>query len=481
MSKFSTKKQNASIKALNEAKDQKVINYQGGTGYLSGPELELYQLACTSFLTDNFYESGSEQVKRAKELVSKCSREYVLKLANYARNVMHLRSVSVLLLVLASMQQSTSKENKRLVRLYTPKIVQRADELVEVFACYLFLNGSKKNMPNALRKGLADSFGKFNEYQLAKYKSSKKNVTLRDVIRIARPKPVDSEQATLFGKVVSGQLATPDTWETYISANGSNAKSWNHIAPKMGYMAQLRNLNNFIKTGADEALNTALKNLGDKEQVLKSKQLPFRFLNAFDAVAGHSKAQNVLRDALEHSISNVKALSGKTAVFIDVSGSMSGNRLKTATLLGSMVHKTSEDTDLYVFSTRVEKVSTVSNRDSLLSNVSHVVNRYNHCGGTDHTEIVRSLAKVGQKYDRVIIVTDEQTSDHHFGSTWAKEKSKFGNPKLYIIDVSGYKTGLLPQTMPQTWKIAGLNEQVLSFIDNVENGSNAVEYIMKNY
>jgi hypothetical protein len=43
-------------------------------------------------------------------------------------------------------------------------------------------------LPAQMRKGLARAFGKFDEYQLAKYDRDGV-VKLRDVLRLARPKP----------------------------------------------------------------------------------------------------------------------------------------------------------------------------------------------------------------------------------------------------------------------------------------------------
>ena len=83
--------------------------------------------------------------------------------------------------------------------------------MLEILAYYTQKYGDKK-LPNSLKKGLAKAFAKFNEYQLAKY-NKKGKVWLRDILRIAHPKPANDVQAALWGRVASDTLRPPETWE----------------------------------------------------------------------------------------------------------------------------------------------------------------------------------------------------------------------------------------------------------------------------
>ena len=49
-----------------------------------------------------------------------------------------------------------------------------------------------------------------------------KAIKLRDVIRLAHPKPGSEEQSALWKRLVNDELKTPDTWEVAISACGGN-------------------------------------------------------------------------------------------------------------------------------------------------------------------------------------------------------------------------------------------------------------------
>uniref|UniRef100_A0A670J5M5 Telomerase associated protein 1 n=1 Tax=Podarcis muralis TaxID=64176 RepID=A0A670J5M5_PODMU len=80
------------------------------------------------------------------------------------------------------------------------------------------------------------------------------------------------------------RLPKPQTWERDLSQLGNKAKSWEELidAGKLPFMAMLRNLRNILRTGvSDRHHMRLLKRLEDKESVIRSRQLPFRFLSAF--------------------------------------------------------------------------------------------------------------------------------------------------------------------------------------------------------
>ena len=98
--------------------------------------------------------------------------------------------------------------------------MQRADEIRQVFAAYLALhakgvgaNERGQKLPNSLKRGLADTFGKFSESQLMKYDSAVRP-TFRDVLRMVdRAKDYGLPQA-LYRYFVTGEVT--DVGETPI-------------------------------------------------------------------------------------------------------------------------------------------------------------------------------------------------------------------------------------------------------------------------
>lgn len=478
------------VTALKERPDA-TVNHEGSLAFTHGPHAELYKLAATSFMEDKFYESASQQLARLKDLVKKSDRDFVLSLANYTRNKLNLRSVSVMLLVLAAMKhdKKNAKQEKKSVRQYVSKVVQRADELSEVVSAYISINGSKKGFPNALRRGLADAFHKFDDYQLQKYNNLSKAVKLRDVLRLTHVKPKDEKESLRFKQLKDNELPTPETWETHISANGSTAETWNQIAPKMGFMALLRNLRNFEDKGAKEALALAISKIEDPKEVAKSKQLPFRFLSAERNVSTQ-KAKDACRMALQNSVVNLPKLGGVTAIFGDTSPSM--NKALSAKsvitysdvscLMSAMARYMADDAYVGVFGDTLQ-MANLSKLDSVLSNAEKI-RRIGVGWATNAYLTIKHLLDNKLEVDRVMVFTDEQVyGTGHFGSfgspaefqkLWIEYKRKYPKAKLYVFNLAGQTGSIFPENQHDVHLIAGWSDQVLSYVAEIERGETVV-------
>ena len=275
--------------------DYLTTNHEGAIAWRMTPEWELYTTVVTTMgVEDKFYESGEDRVRRIADLVRKVKPEFVAQLAVYTREQMHLRSVPLLLLV----ELTQCHHGDSLVSRAVCRTIQRADEITELLMCYQWRTGKTdlSGLSCQLRKGLAEAFNKFDEYQFAKYDRKDRKVTLRDALILVHPKPKDDQQANIFRKIKSDTLETPVTWETELSAVGQhhfdseeekdNAKRevWKKLvrSSRLGYMATLRNLRNMMKLGMDkETMQMVCDFIANPEAVRKSKQLPFRFLSAF--------------------------------------------------------------------------------------------------------------------------------------------------------------------------------------------------------
>jgi len=252
--------------------------------------------------------------------------EFVLKLASYARNEMYVRSIPMVLLV----EACKYPKMKKYVRQYAPYIIRRVDEITESLAYYIKNNGeigdgeSSGMLCNALKKGIADSFHRFDEYRFAKY-NRKGAVTLRDALRITHPKPISKEESSLFKRIIEDKLKIPDTWETHISGKGSTKETWEEIIPYMPIMATIRNLRNMAKVKAD--VSSVIKKLTNPEIIRKSKQFPFRFYSAYkmlqeSGLTNVTKLMEALEKSIEISIDNLPEFEGVTFCTADNSGSM---------------------------------------------------------------------------------------------------------------------------------------------------------------
>nr|XP_060636116.1 telomerase protein component 1 [Anolis sagrei ordinatus] len=110
---------------------------------------------------------------------------------------------------------------------------------------------------------------------------------LQTFSRSRLPGPWDSRLAGTRMK-----LAKPQTWDRELSQKGNQAYVWEKLidSGKLPFMAMLRNLRNIIKSGVSEKHHERLlKRLEGKDSVIRSKQLPFRFLAAYKVIWGLEK------------------------------------------------------------------------------------------------------------------------------------------------------------------------------------------------
>jgi telomerase protein component 1 len=137
------------------------------------------------------------------------------------------------------------------------------------------------------------------------------------------------------------KLAVPKTWETQVSLYGNTAAVWEELiaSHKLPYMAMLRNIRNLIKAGvSDKVHDEVLSRLPNPRAVANSRQFPFRYFSAYEAIgeveqesqgkrgtAGHLVRR--YRKALDEAVIqatrlNVTPIPGTTVVFVDVSDSL---------------------------------------------------------------------------------------------------------------------------------------------------------------
>ena len=317
--------------------DNLTTNHEGAQAWRMTPEWELYSTVVTTMgVEDKFYERGEDRVRRIAELVRKVQPEFVAQLAIYAREAMHLRSVPMLLLV----ELAQCHHGDSLVSRAVSRTVQRADEITELLMCYQWrtkANGQSsmvngqwsmanglKGLSCQLRKGLAEAFNHFDEYQFAKYNRTERKVTLRDALQLVHPKPKDDAQEKIFKKILNDELETPYTWETELSRTGQQhfaskaekkeavRKVWQELVAsrRMGYMATMRNLRNLLMASVDDASVEQVCNyLSNADAVARSKQLPFRYLSAYmqlkEIATGYSRP---LQDVISVTAERIQAV-----------------------------------------------------------------------------------------------------------------------------------------------------------------------------
>ena len=425
---------------------------------------------------DEFYEDGKAIADRISTLAEQVTPLELSHLAVEARNRFHLRHVPLLLLVKLAKTSSGTPILKDTI----PLVIKRADELAEFCALFWKFNPGK-DITNQMKKGLRLAFMRFDEYQLAKYDRDKP-VKMRDVAFLAHVKGTDKDKERLIARGVNKNffpeatkssgypvramfetpdekpgLDSPDTWEVALSAGADKKELFERMIrdDKLPYFALIRNLRNMAGAGCDADLV--------KGAILARKGagriLPFRYLAAARAA---KQFEPELDKAMIAAITDMPKLFGKTAVLADVSQSMerklSGKsdltRMDAAAALASIAP--SDDLRLFTFSYKLVEVPPrkgMAGVDAIISSQPH--------GGTYLAQAIHQLHNEGVKYDRMIVVTDEQM---HPGSL-PDPKGKFN----YMVNVGSMKNGI-GYRKPWT-HIDGFSEAIFRYITEIEGES----------
>lgn len=473
---------------FNQTNTMKTTNKCGHVAYdMKDVDKLVTQVLTTFFGEQKFYGDDSNDLVKNAENIAKTNPRFVSNLARVARKEYHLRSVSHVLTCIIAHEA----ESKPYIKETVYDVVERADDITEILSCYLSMYG--KPIPNGLKKALGTALTKFNEFQISKYNGGSKSIKFRDVLRITHIKPKNNREQELFNKIINDTLSIATRWETELSANGNNKATWESLIEnnQLGYMAMLRNLRNILNAQPNN-IDKVFSKLEDKEEVLKSKQLPFRYFSAYREVMGlsncSSKVLDVLENAIEHSVENLPKLKGKTVIAIDVSGSMnssiSANSTVScadiATLLGVLASRMCEDYIVYTFDTSLYD-KTFSSRSGIIDTA---LKMKSSGGGTNIKLPLAKMINDKIQADRLIILSDNEINSSWGGGyirtcqSFADTYRKQVNPNLWVhaVDLQGYGTQQF--IGGKTNIVAGWSERLLEFMNLAEQGIDTqVDYV----
>jgi hypothetical protein len=240
---------------------------------------------------------------------------------------------------------------------------------------------------------------------------------------------VDQAQAELWKRLVEGELVTPDTWEVALSSGVDRREAWERLLAenKLGSLALLRNLRNMAEAKVSEqAIRDGL------ERMKTERVLPFRFIAAA-RYAPQWEAE--LEKAMFRSLEGQPKLPGKTVLLVDVSGSMDAQLSRRSEMrrndaaygLAVLLREIAEKVSIYSFSDNLVRVPARQGfalRDAINSSQPH--------SSTYLGKALSGIHENGDSYDRLIVITDEQSHD------------PVPNAKArgYMINVASYQNGV---------------------------------------
>jgi hypothetical protein len=479
------------------------ITHEGGTAYGDGDaRAELFNAAVSGLLADGFYETAGEQLDRLQRLVrAACTVDpaWVRQFIPWLRGSANLRSASV---VLAAEYAALGLPESRAV---IAAACQRADEPGEVLAYWRTFHG--RTVPSRVKRGLSDACARlYSERATARWDGQGKGYRFGDVLEIIHAKPRDQKQSDLYRHLLDRRRhpaeqapemlpatrtlrrfmdATPElraswrdggeelptllSWERLAAdtPGGLDAAWWGKLimSGSLGGMALLRNLNNFDRAMVtDPAVVAEVKRrLTDPAEIAAARLLPYRFLTAYIA-SESDRWRESLEAGADVALANLPSFPGRTAIMVDCSSSMQNavgagkSRLpltltKLAAFVAEALGRRCDAATIFCYETSILHVITPKPHVGVLRAASQP--EYTPRGGT-HTWACLSAVHANDRFDRFVVLTDEQAADTDNGAvdvpvvTWnlagyGQHQAHHGRRNRYLV--SGYSDSAL-QTLP---------------------------------
>lgn len=497
------------------------INEGGGQAHRFEPKHALAQLASTGCLQNTYYTDAKSQLDEVIKLAEQVDDEYLAKLAIYAREKAMMKDMPAALLVILG------KRDGHLARIVFRRIVNNGRMLRNVFQMIRSGHFKIKTAPASIHKEMKRWF---NEASVGMLMSGSigNDPSLRDVLRMARPRPTNEQQKALFGWLVGkceshGDLPrrvrvleafrkaeTDDEQSSILTDAGQirwdlladsakGPRAWRNIALSMGHQALRMNLNTLQRHGVLDSrgmVQIIAERLSDPESIRGGRQFPYQYFAAYmnidDSIPNEIK--QALSSAADHACGNIPEMPGPVLVGVDVSASMADpvtGRSKApskvrcvhvAALFAAAVIKKNPDSVVIPFDTQSHRLS-IDSGDTILSIAKQLSRRG---GGTNCSIplVVANQRYTDRKFSGAIIISDNQSwaqMDNQRGSNvtpvsveWNKFRKRQGG-KLVLIDIQPYANTQMPDR-DDVLNVGGFSDAVFSVVSGflADDGSRFV-------
>ena len=506
-------------------------NRAGGKAYKMSDRHALAQIAATNCFNGTFYATAQDNLKLAKDAALALSEdpEFIAKVAVYSRTKGYMKDMPAFLAVMLA------DTDPVLFRRVFRKVIDNGKMLRNF--CQMARSGAVTDRVFNLSSGtcrhaIQEWFDSRNPWALFKA-SIGNDPSMRDILRMARPRPNTTEKNALFGyflgKEVSeiecdGKIHTPSLpeivqqYERYkkfkrgdvpkvdfrmLDSLGLGTAEWTEIARNAPWMMTRMNLNTFARHGVfgnREVSQLVADRLRNKEEIQKARQFPYQLYMAYKATSSNDgvphDVREALQDAMEIAIENVPEIPGKVYVCVDTSGSMScpitgrGSAnasgvacVDVAGLFASAIVRRNRDAEVWTFSSSAKRVR-LNPRDTVMTNTRKLAKAG---GGTNISAPLRDLNAAHAKGDAVIYISDYESwmdsggGYHYYGTglqeEWLAFKKRNENARLICMD-------LTPRGDSQTTeredilRVGGFSDQVFNVIANfVEHGHGSDHWV----
>jgi 60 kDa SS-A/Ro ribonucleoprotein len=440
-------------------------NNAGGDAYFFTNKQMLAQIAATNCFNNTYYSSSEENLELAKKAVLnlKNDPEFVAKTAIYCRDKAYMKDMPAFLLVALITWGET-----KLFRKVFDIVIDNGKMLrnfVQIGRSGVL--GKKINMSSgAVRSAINNWFKNKNSNYIFRA-SIGNDPSMKDILKMARPKPDTPEKAALFAYLLGNEFDQktnsfitkkkggevlysnsydnlPDIVKNYENFKKTHdgeipnvdfrmldsvltkeelAKLWSKQAEIASWTTTRMNLNNFAKYDvfSNKTLtNKIVERLSNKDNVINSRCYPYQLLTAYlNTDSAPAVVREALQDAMEHSLINIPEIKGGVDICVDTSGSMSsaitGSRgtatskvtcVQVASLFASALLRKNKLATVVPFDTVVHKCD-LNPRDSVMSNATKLASYGG--GGTDISSAVRHLNNHKSTSNTLIIISDNES------------------------------------------------------------------------
>jgi len=245
-------------------------------------------------------------------------------------------------------------------------------------------------------------------------------------------------------------------------------------------------------------MTTELFGENSKNYVQNAPLYPFRYYQSYKAVKESDdiphdekmKALEWLEGAMSASTENLPDILEDTFVAVDTSGSMnsdvSGDSdlqcVEIALLFGSLLYQRGADVAAFASDTQQFHGDRRDTVTTLMENIQSM----GVGGGTNGYLIPKALRQNNMTdYSQVIVFTDMQMwdsrsglrSESTFKDEWGQYKQVAPDTSLYLVDLQNYGDLVTPEGAHDVYNLSGWTENVIDFIDRMENTDDFVRVI----
>ena len=487
-------------------------NEANGRAYRRSSKQALAQYAATGCFSSTYYANAEHQLDRVLALCGEVPPEFIARVALYSRDHQQMKDMPALLCAVLSVKSPGLMAEIFDRVIDSPKMLRT---FVQMMRSGAVGRKSLGTLPKRLVQQWIDSRA---DEQL--FTGSMGNSpSLADVIKMVHPKPQSASRKALFAYLIGrahdaealpeivkqyekflqntnpGTVCVPDVPFQMLTGLPLNKSDWCQIAKNASWQTTRMNLNAFLRHGVfedQEVIDAVANRLRDRQQIARSRVLPYQLLAAFmnvqDAIPG--AIREALQDAMEIAIENVPEVNGRTYIFPDVSGSMhsaiTGVRkgatskmrcIDVAALITAALVRKNPESEVIPFESQIVKIR-LNPRDSVMTNAQRLSSLPS--GGTNCSAPLAELNRRNAKGDLIVYVSDNESwidSPQHGcagGATetmtqWGLFKRRNPQAKMVCIDLQPYESTQAVER-EDIVNVGGFSDQFFGLIADVANG-----------